>query len=116
VHGEEWRTAWIPKLVAKAGAWAKGVIAGDEEKGFIKPWMIDLADDHYPVSIKHAREKLAWEPQHQLRDTLPKIIGHLKEDPVRWFEVNKLPVPEDLEKEPTIVRPFVPAVDRQEDL
>ena len=99
LHGEEWTTVWIPKLVAKAGAWAKGVIGQDEET-FIKPWMVDLADDHYPVSIKHAREKLGWEPQHRLRDTLPKIIGHLKQDPVRWFEVNKLPVPEDLRKEP----------------
>jgi nucleoside-diphosphate-sugar epimerase len=100
VHSEEWRTLWIPKLVAKAGAWAKGVIGGDEEKTFIKPWMIDIADDHYPISIDQARQKLEWEPQHRLRDTLPKIIGHLREDPARWFEINKLPLPDELRKEP----------------
>lgn len=95
VHGEEWTTVWIPKFVAKAGAWAQGVV-GDEKETFIKPWMIDLADDHYPVSIKHARQKLGWDPQRRLRDTLPEIVDQLKRDPVRWFEVNKLPVPEDL--------------------
>jgi nitric oxide synthase oxygenase domain/subunit len=60
--------------------------------------MIDLADDHYPVSVSRARHKLGWEPQHTLRDTLPEIINHLKQDPVRWFEVNNLPVPEDLKR------------------
>jgi nucleoside-diphosphate-sugar epimerase len=96
VHGEEWTTIWIPKLLGKAGAWVKEAIS--DEKTFIKPWMIDLADDHYPVSITYAMERLGWEPQHRLRDTLPKIVGHLKADPVRWFEINKLPVPDDLKK------------------
>ncbi len=95
VHGEEWTTVWIPKLLAKVGAWAQGLVGGENEK-FIKPWMIDLADDHYPVSIYHAREKLGWVPQRKLRATLPQIIKHLKEDPARWFEINKLPVPDDL--------------------
>jgi nucleoside-diphosphate-sugar epimerase len=97
VHGDEWTTVWIPKFVAKAGAWAKGVVE-DGKETFIKPWMIDLADAHYPVSIKHAQEKLGWDPPHRLRDTLPEIIRHLKQDPVGWFEVNKLPVPEDLKE------------------
>jgi nucleoside-diphosphate-sugar epimerase len=96
VHGEEWRTVWIPKLIAKAGAWAKAALGGEEEGTFIKPWMIDLADDHYPVSIRRAREKLSWEPRRRLRDTLPKIVGRLKQDPRRWFEINKLPIPETL--------------------
>jgi hypothetical protein len=95
LYGEEWKTVWIPKLMAKAGAWAKGLVAG-EEKTFIKPWMVDLADDHYPVSIQHAHDKLGWQPQHHLQDTLPQIIAHLKEDPARWFKVNKLPLPREL--------------------
>ena len=97
IHGEEWATVWIPKFVAKAGAWAKSVVGGEEET-FIKPWMIDLADDHYPVSINHARGELGWEPKYRLRDTLPEIINHLKQDPARWFEVNKLPVPDELKR------------------
>ena len=97
IHGEEWTTLWIPKLMAKAGAWAKSQV-GEESQTFIKPWMIDLADDHYPVSIRHAREKLNWEPKHRLRDTLPEIIGHLKADPKKWFRVNKLPPFKDRKK------------------
>jgi nucleoside-diphosphate-sugar epimerase len=97
IHGEEWTTVWIPKLMAKAGAWAKSKIAGDTQ-GFIKPWMIDLADDHYPVSIQRANRKLHWEPKHRLRDTLPKIIEHLRNDPKKWFAINKLQAPKDAKK------------------
>jgi hypothetical protein len=45
IHGErEWDTMQIPKAVAKAGAWVQDQIPGVEEP-FVKPWMIDLADD-----------------------------------------------------------------------
>jgi nucleoside-diphosphate-sugar epimerase len=88
IHGEEWPAIRIPKAVAKAGAWAQENILGQET--FIKPWMIDIADTHYPVEIKRARIRLGWEPQHQLRDTLSKIIGSLKRDPQRWYEINGL--------------------------
>ena len=43
--------------------------------------MVDIADDHYAVDITRARKLLGWEPQHSLRDTLPKIITALKADP-----------------------------------
>jgi nucleoside-diphosphate-sugar epimerase len=88
IHGEEWPAIRIPKAVAKAGAWAQENILGKE--AFIKPWMIDLADTHYPVEIERARIRLGWEPQHRLRDTLSKMIGSLKQDPQRWYEINGL--------------------------
>jgi nucleoside-diphosphate-sugar epimerase len=88
IHGEEWPAIRIPKAVAKAGAWAQENILGQET--FIKPWMIDLADTHYPVEIERARIRLGWEPQHRLRDTLSKIIGSLKQHPQRWHEINGL--------------------------
>lgn len=94
IHGQEWPTVPVPKSVAKAGAKMKEKISGEED--FIKPWMIDLADDHYPVEIRRAHERLAWEPSHRLRDTLPKMIEELKRDPRRWYEVNNLSVPEEL--------------------
>jgi nucleoside-diphosphate-sugar epimerase len=96
IHGEEWETQTIPKAVAKAGAWLQDQLPGEEP--FIKPWMIDLADDHYPVSIRRAQEKLGWRPVHQLRDTLPKMIGRLKDDPLGWFEANNLSAPPGLKK------------------
>ena len=98
IHGKEWPTIRIPKVIAKAGAWAQEKIAGEEET-FIKPWMVDLADAHYPVAIGHAGERLGWNPTHRLRDTLPEMIGRLKENPQKWYEINGLPWPEDKDEE-----------------
>ena len=98
IHGKKWTTFRIPKFVAKAGAWTQGKLAsGDDEQPFIKPWMIDLADDHYAADISHARNKLGWDPKHRLRDTLPAIVESLKRDPRRWYKINGLPLPETIE-------------------
>jgi nucleoside-diphosphate-sugar epimerase len=98
LHGQEWPTIRIPKAVAKAGAWAQEKIAGAEAT-FIKPWMVDLADAHYPVEIARARERLSWEPAHRLRDTLGEMVSRLKQDPRQWYETNGLaPRAEEQEK------------------
>lgn len=86
MYDHEWKTIEIPKLVAKIGAWAQGLI-GDS---FIKPWMVDLADDHYELDISRAKSLLRWEPKHTLKATLPKIIENLQKDPEAWFKANKL--------------------------
>lgn len=87
VHGTPWRTMRIPKFVARIGA--RLGLGGE----FIKPWMIDRADDHYALDISRARTLLGWEPRHQLRDTLPAIIARLRADPLRWYRENKLGEP-----------------------
>jgi nucleoside-diphosphate-sugar epimerase len=94
IHGREWPTIRLPKAVAKAGAWAQEKIQGEEDT-FIKPWMIDRADDDYPVSIEHSREKLGWNPARRLRDTLPAIVQRMKENPERWLKVNGIDRPPD---------------------
>ncbi|MCA9025295.1 MAG: NAD(P)-dependent oxidoreductase [Planctomycetaceae bacterium] len=96
VHGHEWPAIRIPKVVAKAGAYVKDKMANEDDPSFIKPWMIDLADAHYAANITHAQTKLAWEPQHRLRDTLPSITEFLKQEPEAFYETNKLPMPETL--------------------
>lgn len=93
IRGKEWPTIRIPKAAAKAGAWAQEKLAGKEET-FIKPWMIDLADAHYPVDITRAKERLGWEPRHLLRTTIEKMVASLKRDPAAWYRKNKLPMPE----------------------
>jgi nucleoside-diphosphate-sugar epimerase len=95
IHGEDdWTTTEIPKAVAKAGAWVQDKIPGIEEP-FIKPWMIDLADDHYALNISRAWTLLNWQPQRTLRETLPRMVEALKADPAGWYRANKLePVPE----------------------
>ena len=94
VHGQAWPTIRIPKLLDRAGAWAKQTLSDQEQ--FIKPWMIDLADAHYPAEIQRARRKLDWEPRHRLKTTLKTIIGRLKQDPAAWYESNGLPLPDSL--------------------
>lgn len=91
IHGEEWETRSIPKALAKAGAWLEDQVPGEEP--FIKPWMIDLADDHYALDIGQARRELAWEPKRSLRETLPRMAAALARDPVRFYQENKLEGP-----------------------
>jgi nucleoside-diphosphate-sugar epimerase len=93
LHDEEWETREIPKAFAKAGAWLQDAMPGEEP--FIKPWMIDLADDHYALDTTRARELLDWESRRSLRVTLPAMIAQLKRDPKAWFKKNKLPVPDE---------------------
>jgi nucleoside-diphosphate-sugar epimerase/uncharacterized membrane protein len=88
LHGKEWKTYRIPKALAKFGAWLQDVLPGPDP--FIKPWMIDLSDDHYALDISRARTLLGWEPRHSLRETLPKMITELKSDPAGWYQENNL--------------------------
>ena len=82
--------------LAKAGAWVLGHIPGQE--GFVRPWMIDRANDHYALDITHARTLLGWEPVRSLRETLPKIVAALKADPLGWYRENDLKPPSKLER------------------
>jgi nucleoside-diphosphate-sugar epimerase len=101
LHGEEnWPTLRVPKLVAAAGAWAQGelepVIPDAIDRGeepFIKPFMVDMADDHYALDIRRARDLLGWEPRHRLKDELPRLVAALKEDPAGWYKANGITPP-----------------------
>ncbi len=91
LHGEKWTTTHIPKMVAKTGAWVQDIAPGEDP--FIKPWMIDLADDHYELSTERARRVLGWQPAHSLRQTLPAMAESLKSDPAGFYKANKLGKP-----------------------
>ena len=97
IHGEEWETRQIPKALAKTGAWLQDNLPFVEEP-FIKPFMVDLADDHYELDISRALSLLGWEPKHTLRETLPRMVEALKADPLGWYKANKLKPPSDLEE------------------
>jgi nucleoside-diphosphate-sugar epimerase len=88
IHNEEWPTRQIPKIIAKTGAWLEDEVL--EEDPFIRPWMVDMSDDHYELDISRARQFLGWEPKHSLRETLPTMIAALKTDPPGWYRANKL--------------------------
>ncbi|MGH9253387.1 MAG: NAD-dependent epimerase/dehydratase family protein [Vicinamibacterales bacterium] len=89
IHGEEWETHQIPKSIAKTGAWMLDNMPLVEDP-FIKPWMVDLADDDYSLNIGRARETLGWEPKHSLRDTLPGMVAALTRDPAAWYREHEL--------------------------
>lgn len=96
IHGKSWETKHIPKPLAKTGAWLQEKVSmGDP---FIKPWMIDLADDHYELDISRAKTVLEWNPKHSLEETLPKMVAGLKANPADWYRKNKLELPGRLKK------------------
>ena len=92
---EDFETKAIPKALAKMGSWLEDQVPGEE--AFIKPWMIDLADDHYALDIGRARELLGWAPSQSLRQTLPRMAAALRADPIRFYRNNKLQMPTWLE-------------------
>lgn len=98
IHEEDWETRRIPKPVAKAGAWLQDQAPGEEP--FIKPWMIDLADDHYELDVSRARAVLDWAPTRSLRAVLPKMVSALRADPPGWYREHELEAPGWLESEP----------------
>lgn len=94
IHGKERSAIPVPKPLAKAGAQAmKAVGLGDES---VQPWMVDIADEEYRIDIDKAREMLDWQPRHNLRDELSRIIERLLEDPKSWYEQNGMEVPEEV--------------------
>jgi nucleoside-diphosphate-sugar epimerase len=98
IHGTDWKTIEVPKPIAKTGAWVENSLLPAKDKPFIKPWMIDHAEDNYEMSIDQAKRQLGWQPKHSLRETLPKIIEGLKVDPQRFYKLNKLHKPAWLEE------------------
>jgi nucleoside-diphosphate-sugar epimerase/uncharacterized membrane protein len=99
IHGDSEETIAIPIALAplaKAGAWALDQVPGQE--AFVKPWMIDRANDHYALDITRARTLLEWEPKRSLRETLPKMVAAMKADPVGWYRENDLELSSELEK------------------
>jgi nucleoside-diphosphate-sugar epimerase len=101
MHGAQtWLTVRVPKPLAAAGAWVQGhlepVVPDAIDGGqapFIRPFMVAMADDHYALDIRRARDLLGWEPRHRLADELPNMVASLKADPAGWYAANGIPAP-----------------------
>lgn len=98
LHGNGCKVHRIPKVLAKAGAAIQAAMPGGEQQ-FIKPWMIDMADDHYALDISEADKHLGWKPKHKLRDSIASMIKALKADPIQWYKAHNLPINESKMKE-----------------
>ncbi len=83
LFGKEMHTYRIPKSIAKIGSYF-------QPKSFIKPWMIDIADDNYNLDITRAKKLLNWSPKRSLETSLPKMIAPLKANPQAWYKENGL--------------------------
>ena len=100
IHGEELETLEVPgplTPLAKAGAWVMEKLPGADP--FIKPWMIDRANDHYALDITRAHTLLGWDPKRSLRETIPKMVAELKADPLAFYRGNNLELTSELEKQ-----------------
>ena len=97
IHDESWETHNVPGPIAKVGAWVQDQIPGQDP--FIKPWMIDRANDHYALDIARARALIGWEPSRSLHDTLPKMVAALKADPAGWYREHGLELTTSLKEE-----------------
>ena len=95
LHGHDWTTVRIPPLLAKIGAWVREKNPLGEDP-FIRSWMVDRASDHYDIDISTARERLDWEPRHDVVDTVRQMIRRLQEDREGWYAENDLTPPRRL--------------------
>lgn len=115
-HQRKWRTFSLPTPVAKAGAWlqekTEPLVPDDFDQGekpFIRPFMIDMASDHYDLDISAARTQLGWRPKCSLYSTLEKLIQNLKADAAQWYSANRITPPtwlaqaNELQKDPNKV-------------
>jgi nucleoside-diphosphate-sugar epimerase len=101
MHGvDNWPTLQVPKSLAAAGLWVQSrlepVIPDAIDKGqtpFVRPFMAEMADDHYALDTRRARDLLGWEAHHSFRDELPGLVQSLKDDPPAWYRRNGVTPP-----------------------
>ena len=48
--------------------------------------MVVMADDHYALDTRLARQTLGWEARHRFKDELPAMVKSLKDDPAAWYK------------------------------
>lgn len=79
----------IPKWLAKFGAALMVFVCGlMGKRRFVRPWMIDFADEHFEFDIRYSQQELGWQPHRQIQADLPRMLKKLKEEPEIYFEKN----------------------------
>ena len=87
-----WPVVRIPKFVATFGAMTMMKMPFMREP-FIMPWMIPHADEHVEVDISKIKNFLQWSPKKSLSHSLPVMIKNLRNDPEKWYKINKIAKP-----------------------
>jgi nucleoside-diphosphate-sugar epimerase len=97
LYKKDWKTWRVPKPIAKIGAWFQDHLPF-MKPSFIKPWMIQIADDHYELDISKAKKYLGWKPKERVDKTISKWAEALKKDPIAWYKENGLSLPSYLKR------------------
>lgn len=92
LHQRPWPVLRVPVLVASLGARVLERLPFIRAP-FIRPWMIPHADEHFALDAHKARSLLGWEPRQSLREKLPLILERLRDNPRRWYGINKIEAP-----------------------
>lgn len=87
-----WPTVRIPKFIARTGAKVMQRLPFIREP-FIRPWMVEHADEHFDVDIGKLKRTINWNPTRSLESTLPVIVENLKRSPREWYQLNKVVSP-----------------------
>lgn len=105
MHGQQdWPTRRVPKPIAAAGVWMQGALeplVPDAIDGgrapFVRPFMVEMADDHYALDTGAASRALGWAPRHRLKDELPAMVQALQRDPAGWYDRQGIAKPDWLQ-------------------
>jgi nucleoside-diphosphate-sugar epimerase/uncharacterized membrane protein len=92
IHKRPWPSVRVPEFIAKTGATVMDHLPVMREP-FIKSWMVEHADEHFAVDMSKLKKAIDWTPKRSLRGTLPVMIQKLKENPDKWYEINKIKMP-----------------------
>ena len=76
----------VPKFVALIGAFFLYLI---EKNGFLKPWMIQYADEHYEMDVSKAKQLIGWKPFRSLKSCLPSMLEIARDRPQDWLRANE---------------------------
>ncbi len=106
IHGQNWaETLEIPTPlapVARLGTWFLNRLPGRDI--FIRPWMINRANDHYALDIGRALTLLDWSPKRPLRASLSKMVKALQSDPIAWYAENELETSRSMRKRGAVTK------------
>lgn len=76
----------VPKFLAKAGA---SVLSAVGSEDFVRPWMVDYADEHFAFDVSRAATDLQWRPSRHISDVLPEMCHRADHRRREWTKKNQ---------------------------
>lgn len=91
-NGGDLRPISLPGMLLRGGVCAANCLSRlrGHQDYFFKPWMVNHSLLRYCFDTGKAKRELGWQANRLLRHYIHDILGELKRDPERWFEVNNI--------------------------